>query len=51
MQRKAEDFAEVTHLALLGVKIIGNGILGFTKENSVLLLQYAYFFEIYDTAK
>ena len=24
----------VTHLALLGVKIAGNGILGFTKENS-----------------
>jgi hypothetical protein len=22
----------VTHLALLGVKIAGNGILGFTKE-------------------
>ena len=24
--------AAVTHLALLGVKIAGNGILGFTKE-------------------
>ena len=24
---------EVTHLALLGVKIVGNGILGITEEN------------------
>lgn len=33
MQRKAERSAADTHLALLGVKIVGNGILGITEEN------------------
>ena len=32
-QRKAEEQVAVTHLALLGVKIVGNGILGITEEN------------------
>lgn len=33
--RKAEDKAADTHLALLGVKIVRNGILGFQKKKEV----------------
>lgn len=32
-QRKAEEQLRTPHLALLGVKIVGNGILGITEEN------------------
>ena len=35
MQWKAEVLVEVTHLALLGVKIAGNGILGIFAKDKV----------------